>query len=71
MAKFSINKTPEEKQLFRDEWEAYEENQRYDICLSIRNRTMTKELYYKLIHSLRLFFWHGKQNMFKPMSYIF
>ena len=64
MAKFPINNNPEEKRLFRDEWEAHEENRKRDILNSIRNRTMTKESYLKVVHGLREFCRNLKQNIF-------
>ena len=71
MATFPINNTPKDKAMLRDEYLAHETNQRRDIQLSIRNRTMTKEMYYKVTRSLRTFWQHWQQNKFVADDYIF
>ncbi len=39
------------------EYEAHEMNRQRDLLLSIRNRTMKRDDYYRLTHWLRSFFW--------------
>ncbi len=65
MAKIPIYDTKEKEMrawLAHQEWEAHQENSLYDIKKSLRSRTMTKKLYSRFKHGLRLFFWRIKQN---------
>ena len=64
MAMIPIYRTDEDRALLQVEQQAYEENHRFDINRSIRNRMMGKKAYYKLIHCLRNVHWRIKQDGF-------
>ncbi len=49
--------TPADIKMLQAEYTAYEENQLFDVVRAIRNRSMTREAYYKLWHRLRRFTW--------------
>ncbi len=66
MAKFQIYTTPEDRAMLSAEWQAHEENRRYDLLMSLRKRTMPKEMYYKVRHDIRAFFYGLKINQFIP-----
>ena len=61
--------TAKEKQMFRDEYAAYEENRCYDIRKSISDRTMTKRAYLAFHHGLRLFIRDMQGNKFFAGAY--
>ncbi len=48
-----INNSPEDKRMFLTECDAYDENRWRNMALSVRNRTMTRQTYKELRHSLR------------------
>ncbi len=48
-----IHSSPEDKRMFRDECNAYDENRWYDMVISIRDRVMDKKTHKQLRHSLR------------------
>ena len=62
--KIPINNTAEDRQRLNDEYMAYEENRRFDLLRSIRERTMTRKSYYEIHSGLRKFVWGLKQNKF-------
>lgn len=64
MAMIRTNNSLEDTVFFRIVCMAHEENKRYDIKKSIRNRTMTRKSYLQLHHDLREFFWNLKHNRF-------
>ena len=53
MPKIPIHNSPEDKRMFRDECEAYDENVWYNMVASIRDRTMDRETHKQLRHSIR------------------
>ncbi len=53
MPHIPINVTPEDKLMRSLEFEAYNDNIWYDMIISIRDRTMSREVYNQVRRSLR------------------
>ena len=59
--KIPINNSPKDKWMYQIESEAYNDNRWYDTVVSIRDRTMTKEVHKQLRSSLRECMWRIRQ----------